>query len=132
MKRLSSILLFAVLAACTQFDKPEYTSEQLNVLSGINEKTFYRDDSIGRISIHFYQYLNPPRVDYIDGSRVETHGEYCMIHYRNWPHFSYYFLSADGRFLYHSFALGGKYDTSEIRMVGDSTLVFGGYSYTKK
>ena len=129
MKRIIFLSFFTVVAACTQFDKPEYTSEQLDALSKISEKTFYRNDSVGRISVHFYQFNNPPRVDYVDGARVETHGEYCVIHYRNWPHFSYYYLSADGRFLYHSFVLGGTYNTAEIRILSDSMIVFDGYLY---
>jgi hypothetical protein len=134
MKRLSSILLFAVLAACTKFDYPTATPAQQRVLNYVSNAQFYRENESGRVRLNFYEAektLRPKRL--FNGSEVLCHGEYNTIYYDHWPTFYCYRVASNGKHLYSASFMGsGRFDTIDINIPSDSTLVFNGYSYTKK
>ena len=134
MKRLSSILLFAVLAACTKFDCPSVTPAQQRVLNYVSNSHFFRDNETGRVTLNFYEAektLRPERL--FNGSEVLCHGEYNTIYYDHWPTFYCYRVSKNGKYLYSASFMGsGRFDTISINIPNDSTLVFGGYSYIMK
>ncbi len=134
MKRLSSILLFAVLAACTKFECPSTTPAQQRVLNYVSNAQFYRENESGRVRLNFYEAektLRPKRL--FNGTEVLAHGQYNVIYYSNWPTFYCYRVSEDGKHLYSASFMGsGRFDTISIDIPSYSTLVFGGYSYTKK
>lgn len=134
MKRLSSILLFAVLAACTKFDCPTINNAQQRVLNYVSNAYFYRNNEHGRVSIRFYEAdVIPKTVRLLNGTEVSAHGQYNVIHYSNWPAFYCYQVSKDGKYLYSASFMGsGQFDTISISIPSDTTLVFNGYSYTRK
>ena len=134
MKRLSLILLFAILAACTKFDYPTATPAQQRVLNYVSNTQFYRENERGRVSIRFYEPdITPKTVRLLNGTEVLAHGQYNVIRYNSWPSFYCYRVAADGKHLYSASFMGsGQFDTISINIPNDSTLVFSGYSYTKK
>lgn len=134
MKRLSSILLFAVLAACTKFDYPTATPTQQRVLNYVSNSHFFRDNETGRVMLNFYEAEKTLRSErLLNGTEVMCHGEYNTIYYNHWPTFYCYRVSEDGKHLYSASFMGsGRFDTISINIPSDSTLVFGGYSYTRK
>lgn len=134
MKKLTLILLFAILAACTKFDYPTATPAQQRVLNYVSNAQFYRENESGRVSIRFYETdMALKTVRLLNGTEVSAHGQYNMIYYNSWPTFYCYQVSKDGKHLYSASFMGsGRFDTISINIPNDSTLVFGGYSYTKK
>lgn len=134
MKKLALLLFIAAFAACTKFDYPSATPAQQRVLNYVSNAQFYRENESGRVSIRFYEAdMTPKTVRLFNGTEVQAHGQYNVIHYNNWPTFYCYRVAADGKHLYSASFMGsGLFDTISIDIPSDSTLVFNGYSYTKK
>lgn len=133
MKRLV-LIIFAAFAACTKFDCPTVNNSHQRVLNYVSNAYFYRNNEHGRVSIRFYEAdVIPKTVRLLNGTDVLAHGQYNVIHYRNCPTFYCYRVSEDGKHLYSASFMGsGKFDTIDINILNDTTLVLGGYSYTKK
>lgn len=134
MKKLALILFIAAFAACTKFDCPVYTSPQQRVLSFLSDSKFYRDNESGRVSINFYETNQVPMPKRLfNGTEVTCHGEYNIIHSGGSPAFYCYQVSRDGRHLYSASYMGsGRFDTIEIRILTDSTILFYNNLYKRK
>lgn len=134
MKKLTLIFFLAAFAACTKFDYPTVTPAQRRVLNYVSNAQFYRENDHGRVRLNFYEAEKTLRSERLqNGTEVLCHGEYNTIYYNNWPTFYCYRVAADGKYLYSASFMGsGRFDTISISIPNDTTLMFGGYSYTKK
>lgn len=135
MKKIVFILLLiAAFAACQKFDCQVYTSEQQRVLSFLSDSQFYRDNESGHVSINFYETNQVPLLKRLfNGTEVTCHGEYNKIHYGGSPAFYCYQVSPDGRYFYSASYMGsGRFDTIEIRILTDSTILFRNNLYKRK
>lgn len=134
MKKIVFVLLIAAFAACQKFDCPVYTCAQQRILSYVSNSYFYRDNESGRVSISFYEANKVPMPKRLfNGTEVTCHGEYSIIHYGGSPMFYCYKVSWNGRHLYSASYMGsGSFDTTEIRILTDSTFQFGDFEYKKR
>lgn len=134
MKKIVFVLLIAAFAACQKFDCPVYTCAQQRILSYVSNSYFYRDNESGRVSISFYEANKVPQMERLfNGTKVLAYGEYNKIHYSGSPAFYCYQVSRDGRHLYSVSYMGsGRFDTIEIRILTDSTILFCNNLYKRK